>query len=190
MRLSEIATVSDAEMSPDLVRRDMNSIRKGDEWMTIDDVVLYKKRMSIGIIKRPIDGVIFMHGGKKIGYAQLGTRRLWNSEEREVIDQPTEVASIGLLPEWQRRGIGKKFYERLLDLGPLCASGAQTSGGQTIWQWLLSRTDLDFRYFAPATTDSSGPTVKRIPSIWKPYEGETLWGPGVRPSATIVASKR
>lgn len=189
MRLSEISTVSDAEMSPDLIRRDMNSVRKGDEWMTIDDVVLYKKRMAIGPFKRPIDGVIFMHDGKKIGYAQLGTKRLRDGDNMPL-GQPTEVASIGFLPEWQRRGLGKKFYDRLLDLGPLASSTTQTSGGQTIWKWLLSRSDLDFQYYAPDMLDGSGPKVKRIPPIWKPYEGEALWGPGVRPSSIIVATKR
>lgn len=97
--------------------------------------------------------------------------------------------TIGFLLKWQRQGLGKKFYEKLLDLGPLAASGTQTSGGQTIWKWLLSRSDLDFQYYAPETMDGRTSPITRIPAVWKPYEDEILWGRGARPACTIVATK-
>lgn len=189
MRIFEINKTSDSDMSPRMVHDDMSTVKPGSEWMTIDDVVLLKKSMTIGMFKRPIDGVLFLRGKKKVGYAYLDVEmELYNNDDQHVMTA-TEVTSIGFVPEFQRKGLGKKFYDRLLDIGPLVSSGVQTSGGQTIWKWLLGRNDLELFYHREGAMDYSKKPPVQNPTIWKPYEGEDVWNDGQGVRSTVVAKK-
>jgi hypothetical protein len=134
--LIEVGSLGTGEMTPSIIKQEIQNVKKGPEWFQLGSISVLRKKSKTRILGFPCIDILFKDGRKTIGYAYLFEREFNGADA-------LEINTIGFLPEYVGKGIGKQFYDRLLDFGPIKSGSLHTKGGRQIWEWLVSRPDID-----------------------------------------------